>query len=548
MPWYWPFSRDGEGFGGIDAAERPEPRVRMARRQYAAAGFGRTLNDWIANSTSGDAEIRTSLRTLRNRSRQMAQDNDYVRNALRTIQNNVIGSGVNMQAQIKGKRGPGAGALSTAQNQLVEDEWRKWKRADSCHAAGKMSFSQLERMLARTVARDGEVFIRRVNKRMGRSKIPLALEILEADYLDENFNGTAANGNEIRMGIEVNEWQRPVAYWFYEKHPGDYQNTRATTTPRRRIPAGEVIHLARFEDERPGVTRGVPWFTSALIRLRHMSGYEEAEVIAARASACQMGFITTPDPDFEPGEDEVVDFDRVDNFEPGKITTLAPGEQFQSFSPTRPSGLLDPFMRFMLRGVAAGIGCSYESLSKDYSQSNYSSSRLALLDDRDTWKELQSWMIELLHQRVHEWFVELAVLSGVMSFTGYEMDPEAYSSPRWIARGWSWIDPAKEITAYKMAVRSGFMTISDVVSQSGADFEELAAARRRELDLCEELELTFDTDPQHIDGSGRGQPGDPLDPPDLDAASEATEEDDADNGSVENSGDKGKKKGDKADD
>lgn len=525
MAWYWPFGRDT---GATTVEPDNEPRIRVARRQYSGAGFGRTMNDWVAGSTSGDAEIRTSLRTMRNRSRQLSRDNDYVKNALRQIQNNVVGQGVNMQAQIKGKRGPGAGSLSTGQNQLVEEEWAKWKRADSCHTAGKMTFTQIERHLTRAVARDGEIFVRMVTQRMGRSRIPLALEILEADYLDENFNGTAINGNEIRMGVEVDKWQRPVAYHFYQRHPGDYQNTKLSVEPRIRVPAEDVIHLGRFEDERSGTTRCVPWFDSALTRLRHMSGYEEAEVIAARASACQMGFIETPDPDYEPADpNEIVDYERVDNFEPGKITTLAPGEKFNQFSPTRPSGLLDPFMRFMLRGVAAGIGTSYESLSKDYSQSNYSSSRLALLDDRDTWRELQSWLIETLHQRIHERFIMLGVLAGVFAFTGYESDPEAFSRPRWIPRGWSWIDPAKEIAAYRMAVRAGFMTMSDVVAQNGGDFEELAAARSRELDLCEALDLVFDTDPRVVDGAGAAQANDPTEPPDPNAAPVAADNPDS---------------------
>ena len=47
-------------------------------------------------------------------------------------------------------------------------------------------------------------------------------------------------------------------------------------------------------------------------------------------------------------------------------------------------------MRFMLREIAAGTGVSYESLSRDYSQSNYSSSRLALIDDRDLWRVFQT--------------------------------------------------------------------------------------------------------------------------------------------------------------
>lgn len=465
--------------------------------------FGRLLNDWVASSTSQDAEARMAIRTLRNRVREMGRNNDYVVNALRSIQNNVIGQGIKMQSQVKRGRGPGAGQMDNTINDSIETAYERWKRAENCHTAGILSFNEIERLLIRSVAESGEIFVRLVKKKFGRSNVPLALEVIEADLLDDNYNGEYGK-NQIRMGVEIDKWYRPVAYWFFTQHPGDIQfgGSEGVAQRRIRVPAEEVIHL--YRTDRPGQTRGIPWFASALTRLRHMSGYEEAEVIAARASACQMGFIETPDPEFE--GDGYMDGERVSGFEPGKIQTLAPGEKFVAHNPTRPSGLLDPFMRYMLRGVAAGAGVSYETLSKDYSQSNYSSSRLALLDDRDTWRQLQCWMIEVFHRRVFETWLELAVLSGTLSLPGYETQRERYENVRFIPRGWSWVDPNKEINAYKTAVRSGFMTLTDVVAQNGGDFEELAHARSRELELCDELELAFDTDPELMTEQGQAQP------------------------------------------
>jgi lambda family phage portal protein len=492
MAWYWPFSG------------KKQPTSSRTYRSYNGAAFSRLLDDWIASSTSADAESRTAIRTLRNRVRELGRNNDYVVNALRSIQNNVIGNGVKLQAQIKRKRGPGAGDLDDTLNDAIEDAWEFWKRAANCHVAGVLSFSEIERLVARTVASDGEVFVRLVRQKFGSSRIPLALEIIEADLLDENYNGEAPSGNQIRMGVEVDKWFRPVAYHFFTQHPGDIQfgSVGAMEQKRIRVPANEVIHVFRMD--RTGQTRGVPWFASAMTRLRHMSGYEEAEVIAARASACYMGFIQTPDPQFE--GDMVFEGERTAGFEPGKIQTLAPGEEFKEYNPNRPSGLLDPFMRYMLRGVAAGVGVSYEGLSKDYSQSNYSSSRLAILDERDTWRALQQWLISVLHQRVFEAWLEMATLANVLTLPGFEANPETYlTSIRWIARGWNWIDPAREIAAYKTAVRSGFMTLTDVVAQNGGDIEELFDTRARELDTCDKLELIFDTDPELTTEQGQAQ-------------------------------------------
>jgi len=152
-------------------------------------------------------------------------------------------------------------------------------------------------------------------------------------------------------------------------------------------------------------------------------------------------------------------------------------------------------VRAMLRAMAAGIGCSYETVSRDFSQTNYSSSRLSLLEDRDHWRVLQKWLIENLHQRVFDVWMDMAVLSGALPLASYELQSDRYKAVHWMPRGWAWVDPGKEVQAYKEAVRCGFKTLGDVVAEQGGDLEELMQSRRMELDASNDLELKFDTDP-----------------------------------------------------
>ena len=478
----------------------------VARRSYAGAAFNRLTSDWIAQSTSQDSEARTSLRALRNRTRQLCRDNDYARNGLRAIKNNVIGQGIPFQSQVPMKRG---GKLNEKLNAQIEAAWQKWARKDSCHVAGMLSFADIERQLIGACAESGEVLIRIINKPFGRSKIPISLEIIESDQLIDDRNGRADNGNEIRMGVERDSWGRPVAYWLYPHHPGDYQFQAIQPSKYVRVPASEMIHL--FVPERPGQTRGVPWFHSALKRLHNVGGFEEAEIVAARASACIMGFIETPDGELIGDSVDPNSGERTTNLEAGVVEALGPGEKFQGFSPTRPSGTFDPFMRTMIRGVAAGIGMSYETLSKDYSQSNYSSSRLSLLDDRDNWRALQRWMIENFHQIILEKWMDVAVLSGDITLPDYYAQEDIYQAVRWMPRGWAWVDPMKEAMAYRVAVRNGFMTLSDVITQAGGDFDDTMAQRKRETDIFKELELVFDSDPSQVNDKGMAQIVDPTD-------------------------------------
>lgn len=465
-------------------------RSAPSKRSYGGANMSRLTADWITMSTSGDAEIRGSLKMLRNRTRQLERDNDYIQSYLREVENNVVGLGIQMQPQVKMVRGK---KLNEGLNAEIRDAWYEWCDKDKCHVAGKLSFFQMERLLARSVARDGELVFRKIRQTFGDSKVPFALEVIEADRLDDEYNGRAENGNEIRMGVELDQWGKPAAYYFFTYHPGDYpfSGTKVSVGQRRmRVPAEEIIHP--FVTHRASQTRGVPWMASAIMRLRHMQGYEEAEVIAARASAAIMGFVQSPEGELK--GDDVQGGERVTDFEPGVFKYLQPGETVSVPNNTRPGGQFSPFMKMQIRGAAAGVGCSAEMLSKDFSESNYSSSRLALLADRDNWRSVQDWMIENFHQQVFEGWLEMAVLSGELNIPDYEINPKKYESVRWMPRGWAWVDPLKEVSAYRDAILGGLTSATKIIAQEGEDIEDLYNEIDAERNMASKLGLVFDTD------------------------------------------------------
>ncbi len=481
---------------------------------YAGARIGRTEAEWITQNTSIDAEVMSSLVKLRDRSRQLTRDNDHVQAIQRTIVNNVVGQGIKCRSQVKMKRGKGGAgaALNRPLNDQIAAAWNRWSRKENCDAAGKLCLDEIQRLAIASIFENGEVLLRFIFQPMGNSKVPLALEILEPDYLDETFNLRIApeSGNEIRMGVEVNKWKRPVAYWFRMAHPGDMPLTSTQTGMRRRIPANEVLHL--FVTKRAGQTRGVPWIHSAILNLHHLHGYEEAEVIAARATACMMGFIESPEG--EAPADGIVDGEKVTDMASGIFKYLAPGEKMNPMLPARPGGQFEPFVRAKLRTIASGNGVAYESVSGDYSQSNYSSSRLALVEIRDHWKILQSWLIAGMMQPIFERFLTLAVLSGEVKIPDFETNEDAYIYPTWMPRGWSWVDPSKEVAADVAAVRAGFKTQTEVVAEHGGDIEDLIDLRQHEIELAHESEIVFDSNPADVNDKGTAQPLAPGTSPD----------------------------------
>jgi lambda family phage portal protein len=486
------------------ASHKPKLRSRISRawstllgrpqtRMYAAARPSRLRLDNLATDTSADTQLVSSLTQLRAQSRKLCRDVSYAKRAKTLVINNIIGQGIGVQAEVKTTRGEAAKRV----NDEIETRWTEWCRAENCHTGGRLSFSSFERALMGQVFEAGEVFVRKHYRPFGKSQIPFALELIEAERIADDRVAPSfrvPGRNEYRMGVEVDEFYRPVAYYIRNRHPGELRVYDGSPETYERVPADQIIHLAT--GDRWPQTRGEPWMASSINTFNDAAGYVEAEITRARVQASQPWTIETPNDIGSFGEEQA-DGSVEMTVEPGIAKRLNPGEKMNAPAINSPSAGVEPFMRYLLRDIAAGVGPSYESLSKDYSQSNYSSSRLALLDDRDLWRVFQCWFIEAFRAPVHREWMQQAVMAGAFqsfTITQWALDRAKYEAVRFRPRGWSWVDPTKEVQAFKDAVRCGFMTLQDVVSSSGSDVEEVFDQRKREVELAESYDLAFDTD------------------------------------------------------
>jgi lambda family phage portal protein len=459
-----------------------------AKNARGNMGFGASGN------SSADAELNTSLIQLRARSRQMIRDSAYAKRARLIIVNNVVGSGVGMQCQVMTSRDE----LNKRVNEDIETAWEEWAEASQCHTGGGLHFHDLERAGMGEVFTAGEVFIRKHYRNFGNGRVPLSLELIEAERIGTSLIGPQAMAdNEMRMGIEVDAFGRPIAYWIRQRHDGDIRDRVGNRTDKyERVPASDIWHL-KVTDRWPQ-SRGEPWLHTVLRKLDDMNEYTGAEVSAARASAYYFATIYKTDDGASPlatGEDTASR--PIMDIEPLMVQELSPGERLEFHKPDRPNVALDPFLRYMLREVAAGTGVSYESLSRDYSQSNYSSSRLALLDDRDLYKMLQQWWIRNFRRPLHKVWLQQAALAGAIpsiQVEQYAAVPAKFEAVLFKPRGWSWIDPTKEVTAYKEAIKAGLTTLTDVIASTadGRDIEDVIQTRKRELELLDEAEIESD--------------------------------------------------------
>ncbi len=468
--------------------------IAPQRRQYAAARPSR-FNVGLGSSgnSSADAELSLSLTQMRAASRQMVRDAPYAKRAKVIVVNNVVGAGVGMQAQTK----TNDDKLFKRVNDDIERAWCDWATAENCHTGGAMHFADMERAAMGQVFDAGEILLRKHYRAFGKSRVPLALEFIEAERLASDMvePGPIAEGNEMRMGVEVDGHGRAQAYWIRSRHPGDVRTRVAAVDRYERVDAADIIHL-RVIDRWPQ-TRGEPWMHTVLRKLDSMNDYSSAELQAAQADAYHFGTIkqAAGQPmggalaDTMSGGSDSAEKPLL-QIENGMIQELEPGEELDYHQPSRPNTALDPFLRYMLREVAAGVGVSYESISRDYSQANYSSSRMGMLEDRDLWRVLQIWWLRNFRQPLHKVWLQQAVLAGAIPSiqpAQYAINMAKFEAVKFKPRGWSWVDPVKEVTAYKEAEKAGYISAEDIISQTanGLDIEDVAEGIKRSREIFE---------------------------------------------------------------
>lgn len=468
-----------------DLTKKP---ARKNKRAYESAKVNR-LYSLSTTPKPMDVDVINGLRALVSRSRHEAQNNDYMRQFLRECKSNIIGSqGIILQARCKNNKGD----LDKQANDAIEESWKDWSKYGTPEVTGTMSLKILERLFVETLFRDGEVLML---EHMGtrHNKYRYSLEMLDSQVLDSQYNHDLRNGNVIRMGVELNVNRKPVAYHLLTsaKTANDYYNFRGKKYIR--VDASRVIH--RFLPEWAWQTRGVPAAAASLMRMNMLSGYEDAELVAARIAATKMGFYTSPDgepppsagfqeTESEDGAERIGDF--TQEAEPGHFDVLPEGYSLQTWEPQHPNQAFKDFMKAMLRGIASGLGVNYNSLANDLEGVNYNSLRHGSIVERAMWMLLQDWMIESFMDVIYQHWLGMALLAGEIKVGDRPLRADRfdkYTRVNFQPRRWPWVDPAKEMKANVDAINTRIRSISSIIRERGDDpddvFEEIAKEREK---------------------------------------------------------------------
>ncbi|WP_229678036.1 phage portal protein [Caldovatus sediminis] len=457
-------------------------RAWRAFRGYAAAQDHRA-STWAPSGGSANAEVGMAAATVARRARDAVRNDPYASRIVDLWTGNAVGAGITT-------RWP---------DDAHGRAWQRWAESAACDAEGRLDLYGLQALAMRAVVESGECFVRFLPAPPSSANpIGLRLQVLEADHLDTARNGMVEGAPTIQ-GIALGEAGEPIGYWLFPTHPGAWMLPGAGMASVR-IPAGDVLHV--YRKRRPGQLRDVSWLAPVLTRLRDLGDYEAALLMKAKIEACLAAVVT------EEGEEALTGAAAgllrdaqgraVESFEPGMILYRRGMGSVEVVNPSG-GGSHAAFARRALEAAAVGAGLTYDQVSGDLTQANYSSLRAGKIEFRRLCEQVQYGMlIPMLVRSIAERFHRQGALLGLW---GAEM-PDGVSH---VPPAHEMIDPLKDTTALIAQVRAGFVPQPEAAGAFGYDFRAAVEMIREANALLDEAGLALDTDPRRVAKSGAAQ-------------------------------------------
>lgn len=448
------------------ALTRHRSRLLLARAYEGAS----KKDGWNPKrpGASANTDHAADAATLRARSRSLTQNVPYIAEGLRALCAAVIGTGIS-------PRWLGANAAK------YDALWKQW--APLCDADGRHDIYGVQAAAYRAMQQDGEVLVRLRTRRADDGlPVPLQLQLLEIDWLDSSLTATRS-GFDIINGIQYDTLGRVMGYWLFDQHPGELVGQLRGRTSSRFVPAASIIHLAR--KERPGQGRGFPRLSPVIARVRDLQLYDDAELqrknletrlgVLASGNVAEMANPPAPDEAVDTSAAKAGDLGPLHS---GGITQLPQGLELTLVEPKAAGGYVE-YCKFQLHLIAAGFGVTYEMMTGDVSEVNYSSARVARLNFQRQC-EVEQWaeFIPGFCDRVCRAFAEHVELAGLAPRDyGFE-----HSTPKW-----DYVNPEQDVKADLAEIAGGLSTFSEKLRKRGYKPDQVFAEWKSDMDTLKRL-------------------------------------------------------------
>ncbi|MCA8195468.1 phage portal protein [Burkholderia vietnamiensis] len=474
------------------------------------------MGQWFPYIRSPDSEINQYRDRMVARQRDLVRNDGWAHGGITRILDNTVGAHLRLSAN------PDWRSLSRFSKkfdavwadeirQAIESMWRGFSEdlGRFNDVSRQLTVSQQLRLAMRHKLIDGEsLFINYwMPERIGRgaAQYATAFMVVDPDRLSNPYQ--MVDQKYLRGGVEIDDNGVPIAYHIRKAHQNDWYNAVESMEWERVVREDDdgwrrVIH--DFDHDRAGQNRGIGVFTPVLAHAKMLARYYGVELQAATVATIFGTYVTSPyDPamieaamDSDRGDQEMGFYqdlradwakDRPAMLNGVRVPTLAPGEEIRQVAAAHPHSGFEDFAHEMLRSIAAALGVSAEQITQDWSKTNYSSARAALLE---SWKTLSrrsaeykvgtatplyaTWLQEVIERGDLDEMLPRGAPDFIEAAT-------AYSRCDWLGVARGWVDPVRERQGAILGLDGGLSTLKRECAEQGLDWEEVIAQRAIEV-------------------------------------------------------------------
>jgi lambda family phage portal protein len=443
---------------------------RLAFRQaYEVLDKHRTRTKRSLAGGTGDITLdEHSLSELREIARDLSRNNPLAIGLLRTERNSIIGSGPKIEAR----------SADEGWNREAEAAFKETMLDSPCDVTGRFNFNKLLKIGYLSYRRDGDAAIIFSDE---------GLQLVEGEQIGTPWGKQQPDTYEIINGVAYSKLTgKIIGYYIGRANKWGYIQQDSW----KNYPAETVYHI--FNPERVSFSRGEPALTQSIKYIDYLTGYVDAELVAAKVNACFSMFVAQQNPEIPAGytggvsatgeTDEGV---RHEKLEPGTIMYGRPGEMATGIGQTRPGAIFDPFVLRMLMFIGRPLCLPLMLVTLDFSGATFMNTRIAYQKAQENWETEQNDVVSPLASRGWLWGIE-----RLLAQKRLKNPPKDWARHEVFCNRWPYVDPYKEAIADEQQLKNGTRTRTAICARQGGDFGETIQKLADENKKIKELGLT----------------------------------------------------------
>jgi capsid protein len=126
-------------------------------------------------------------------------------------------------------------------------------------------------------------------------------------------------------------------------------------------------------------------------------------------------------------------------------------------------------------------------LKLDFSQTNYSNARAALIQTYKTFETWQEWLSRGFLQRVWNWRIAKAIRAKDLPPAPRVDGVNQWFRVQWSFPSYEWIDPQNQTQSELLGYQMGKTSLTRVIRSTGADVEDVLREKASELILAKRI-------------------------------------------------------------